>query len=100
MAIVNIAFTALISCCVGCLAGYHGKLACGGETTNEEMRGKYSSAAGNPYDDGCFSNCRAFWYGGSSRVYAESGAYDAEHLSKVEPNVFVIKEHQAKTDQQ
>lgn len=98
VAVANIAFTALISCCVGCLAGYHSKLACGGETTNEEIRGKYTAGGVNPYDDGCVSNCRAFWYGGTSRVYAETGEYDAEYLSKIEPNVFVIKEHQANLD--
>ena len=33
-------YTAVITCCVGCLMGYHGKLAFQGITTNEELRGK------------------------------------------------------------
>jgi hypothetical protein len=41
-------FTGLITCCVGCLSGYHFKLACSGVTTNEEIRGKLFSE--NPYD--------------------------------------------------
>jgi len=80
VAVALIAYTALISCCVGCLAGYHGKLACEGATTNEELRGKFD-ARGNPYDEGCSGNCNAFWYGGTSRVYADRGAYDAKSLS-------------------
>ena len=60
-------FTGLIVCCVGGLSCYHSRLACTGTTTNEELRGKYDSL--NPYDEGCPQNCKAFCYGGSSRVY-------------------------------
>ncbi len=70
-AIALLIYTALISCCVGCLAGYHGKLACEGITTNEEIRGKFGAGRGNPYDLGCAGNCAAFWYGGTSRVYTD-----------------------------
>jgi hypothetical protein len=58
IAMFLLVFTALISLCVGGLACYHGKLACSGMTTNEELRGKYG--AGNPYDQGCNRNCEAF----------------------------------------
>ena len=67
---------------------YHGKLASDGITTNEEIRGKFRDS--NPYDYGCVSNCNAFWYGGTSRIYNDE-PYDAEALSKIEPNVFIIK---------
>ena len=53
IAIALISYTGLIACCVGCMSGYHGKLACYGATTNEEMRGKYDGGLGNPYDYGC-----------------------------------------------
>ena len=69
MAVALIVYTALIACCVGCLASYHGKLACEGATTNEELRGKLER--GNPYDRGCGYNCYAFWFGGTSRIYAD-----------------------------
>ena len=88
ISIALIVYTGLISCCVGCLTSYHGKLVCTGITTNEEIRDKFSDD--NPYDLGCPGNCRAFWYGGTSRVYIE-GEYDAESLSRVEPNVFVME---------
>lgn len=78
ISIALVIFTCLITCCVGCLSGYHGKLVVTGITTNEEIRGKVSEQ--NPYDLGCFGNCWAFWYGGTSRVYIE-GTYDAESLS-------------------
>ena len=82
-------YTALITCCVGCLASYHGKLAFQGITTNEDIRGKYAGFASNPHDRGCSSNCRAFWYGGTSRIYS-AVPYDPEALSH-EPNVFIIE---------
>jgi hypothetical protein len=72
---------------VGGLSCYHGKLAAGGQTTNEEMRGKYGN--GNPYDEGCHKNCRTFCQSGTSRIYSED--YDSEAISKREANVFVIK---------
>ena len=71
-------FTGLITCCVGCLSGYHCKLACSGVTTNEEIRGNLFNE--NPYDEGCSANCNAFWYGGTSRVYVD-GTYDVKALS-------------------
>ena len=80
-------FTALISLCVGGLSCYHGKLACSGMTTNEELRGKYG--AGNPYDQGCNRNCEAFCKSGKSRIFEDN--YDTESLSIIEANVFVIK---------
>lgn len=80
-------YTALITLCVGGLSCYHGKLAAGGQTTNEEMRGKYSN--GNPYDEGCRQNCRIFCHSGTSRIYSEH--YSTEELSKKEANVFVIR---------
>ena len=83
-------YSSLITCCVGCLSGYHGKLACAGVTTNEEIRGKFENGGINPYDEGCAGNCRAFFYGGTSRVYIE-GPYDVKALNVVEPNVFVIE---------
>merc|ERR1712054_157817 len=86
-------YTGIIVCCVGCLSGYHGKLACDGVTTNEEIRGKVAES--DVYDEGCMKNCRAFWYGGTSRVYIE-GTYDTEALTLVEPNVFVIKPPQGR----
>lgn len=98
MSVALIAYTLLIACCVGCLAGYHGKLACEGATTNEELRGKFD-ARGNPYDLGCGGNCSAFWKGGTSRIYPDQGQYDAEALSQAEPNVFVIKQHKPKSDE-
>lgn len=82
-----LAFSALISLCVGGLGGYHGKLAINGQTTNEEMRGKYGN--GNPYDHGWRSNCRAFCDSGTSRIFDAN--YDTERLSIVEANVFVLK---------
>ena len=91
MSMALLVFAGLMGCCVGCLAGYHGKLACDGITTNEEIRGKFSTANGtNPYDKGCIKNCRAFWYGGTSRIYLK-GRYDTRALSLLEPNVFVIE---------
>jgi hypothetical protein len=58
------------------------------------MRGKYDN--GNIYDDGCCHNTVAFCYGGTSRVLKsskidEDEEYNVNHLSQVEPNVFVIK---------
>ena len=88
MSIGLIIYTSLITCCVGCLAGYHGKLAVAAVTTNEEIRGKFANT-GNPYDEGCVRNCRSFWYGGTSRVYLQE-PYDTRALSLIEPNVFVI----------
>ena len=73
--------------CVGGLVCYHGRLACKGMTTNEEIRQKYAE---NPFDEGCKGNCKAFWYGGTSRVFTMQ-EYDEEELSKVEPNIFVLK---------
>ena len=86
-------YTVLITCCVGGLAGYHGKLAAVGMTTNEELRGKYGNSL-NPHDKGCSGNCKAFWYGGTSRIYSAE-PYDIEAV-KNEPNVFII---QAKPNQ-
>jgi len=79
-------FTVCIVFCVGGLACYHGKLACGNQTTNEEIRGKYDH--GNPYDQGCSTNCKAFLFKGLSRVYEED--YDLRSVCKTEPNVFLI----------
>ena len=90
MSLALLIFCSLITCCVGCLAGYHGKLAFDGVTTNEEIRGKFSNGNQNPYDEGCGGNCRNFWYGGTSRIYSDQ-PYDIEAISKIEPNVFVIK---------
>ena len=90
ISIAMLFYTALITCCVGGLTGYHGKLACEGITTNEEIRGKFRNGHENPYDEGCTQNCKSFFYGGTSRVYCE-GDYDVEALSKIEPNVFVIE---------
>lgn len=84
-----IIYTSLITCCVGCLMSYHGKLAFQGVTTNEEIRGKYSVASANPHDKGCRGNCKAFWFGGTSRVYGAE-PYDVEAV-KHEPNVFVLE---------
>lgn len=55
-------YGATITCCVGGLTSYHGKLACNNETTNEEIRGKYGGALGNPYDKGCSTNCHEFCF--------------------------------------
>jgi hypothetical protein len=82
-----IVYTGLITCCVGGMSCYHGKLAWSGQTTNEELRGKYNN--GNPYDEGCRRNCSAFCSSGTSRIFTES--YDPEQLSLTEANVFVIK---------
>ena len=54
MSLALLIFCSLITCCVGCLAGYHGKLAFDGVTTNEEIRGKFSNGNQNPYDEGDF----------------------------------------------
>jgi energy-converting hydrogenase Eha subunit G len=78
ISIALVVFTALISCCVGGLSAYHGKLACSGITTNEEIRGKYNDM--NPFDEGCSGNCKAFWFGGTSRVYID-GTYDVKAMS-------------------
>ena len=88
ISIVMCGYTSLITCCVGCLSSYHGKLACENVTTNEEIRGKFENGNVNPYDQGCSGNCRSFWFGGVSRVYADN--YNIEALSKTEPNVFII----------
>ena len=79
-------FTSTIVCCVGGLSCYHAKLACMNVTTNEDLRGKLST--GNPYNQGCKKNCRAFWYGGTSRL---SPGYNVEIAAAVEPSVFIIK---------
>ena len=90
IAIALTIYTALITCCVGCLCSYHGKLAFQGMTTNEELRGKYGGhGSRNPHDKGCSGNCRAFWFGGTSRIYSAE-PYDIE-AAKNEPNVFIIK---------
>ena len=73
-------FAGLMGLCVGCLSGYHGKLAIEGVTTNEEIRGKFSNGSINPYDNGCMKNCSAFWFGGTSRIYGQD-EYDVEELS-------------------
>ena len=80
----------LITCCVGGLTSYHSKLACNNETTNEEIRGKYGGALGNPYDKGCKDNCGEFCFKYKSRVLAEED-YDLESQSKKEPMVFLFK---------
>jgi len=80
-------FCAMITLCVGGLVFYHGRLACLGLTTNEEIRANYGQ---NPYDLGCSGNCRAFWYGGTSRVHSKVD-YSEEDLCKLEPNVFVLR---------
>jgi len=85
---VLLVFTASIVCCVGGLSCYHSRLACTGATTNEELRGKFTKG-GNPYDEGCHTNCRAFCYGGESRILSEG--YNEMIASTVEPNVFIIK---------
>jgi palmitoyltransferase ZDHHC9/14/18 len=48
ISLLILVYTACIICCTSGLSCYHGKLACCGETTNEEIRGKY--IGGNPYD--------------------------------------------------
>lgn len=71
--------------------GYHGKLASQGVTTNEEIRGKFGYGSVNPHDDGCGGNCKAFWYGGISRVY-NTGPYDIKAaVARNEPNIFIIE---------
>ena len=89
MALAMTIYTGLITCCVGCLWAYHGKLAFQGITTNEELRGKFSGSIRNPYDRGCSGNCKSFWFGGTSRVYS-ADPYDIEAV-KNEPNVFIIE---------
>lgn len=59
-----------------------------GATTNEELRGKYTER-GNPFDEGCRGNCKAFCFGGTSRVLTEG--FNVEIMSATEPNVFVVK---------
>lgn len=86
--IILMAYVTLISCCLSGLSCYHSKLACVGATTNEELRGKYG-VEGNPYDEGCSRNCRAFCYGGTSRVLCEH--YNETIASAVEPNVFIVQ---------
>ena len=83
-----IVYTSTIVCCVGGLSCYHTGLAVRGATTNEELRGKFGKD-GNPYNEGCQKNCRAFCYGGTSRVFADQ--YNEEIAASIEPNVFVIK---------
>lgn len=79
----------MILCCVGGLSCYHSQLACKGTTTNEELRGKFDKEAnGNPYNEGLSRNCRAFCYGGTSRVL--NLGYNEQIASAVEPNVFII----------
>lgn len=70
-------YTGLITCCVGGLACYHGKLGCAGQTTNEEIRGKYGN--GNPYDEGCKKNCNTFCQSGTSRIFTDD--YDTRYYS-------------------
>ena len=70
VAIIMIVYTSTIVCCVGGLSCYHTGLAVRGATTNEELRGKFGKG-GNPYNEGCSRNCRAFCYGGTSRIFAE-----------------------------
>ena len=51
IAIVLITYTGLIFCVAGCImSGYHGRLACYGSTTNEQIQGKYEGGLENPYD--------------------------------------------------
>ena len=89
LGVTILAYTSLIVCCVGGLSCYHSSLACTGATTNEELRGKFSKEPeGNPYNEGFSKNCRAFCYGGTSRVLYEG--YNEEIASAVEPNVFLI----------
>ena len=91
MSMALLIYSGLMACCVGCLMGYHGKLACDGITTNEELRGKFGRLGRkNPYDNGCSKNCKAFWYGGTSRIYIKQ-EYDIKALSLIEPNVYVIE---------
>ena len=61
-------FCVLVLCCTGCLFCYHTRLAFKGITTNEAMRGKHKEH--NPYSKGCLGNCRALWFGGTSRIYS------------------------------
>ena len=89
--VVILAFTACIVFCLCPLSTYHGKLACAGQTTNEDLRGKYSRYGGNIFDEGCPANCRAFCYGGTSRVLQpQNFTFNDEELSRMEPNIFVI----------
>jgi hypothetical protein len=74
---VLLIYCGLIALCVGGLSGYHSKLAIEGQTTNEELRGRY--AGGNPYNLGCRGNCHAFCSPGQSRLLTED--YDVEALS-------------------
>lgn len=81
-------FTTTIVCCVGGLSCYHGRLALTNATTNEELRGKLTT--GNPYNKGYSHNCRAFCYGGTSRL---SPGYNVEIAAAVEPSVFLSLIH-------
>jgi len=55
------------------------------------MRNKYHQYGGNPFDDGCVANCKAFCFGGSSRVLRrQDQVYREEEVDKLEPNIFII----------
>ena len=58
LAVIMLIIAGLFLCSVFGLFCFHCKLAGCGETTNEELRGKF--AQGNPFDEGCTRNWKVF----------------------------------------
>jgi len=79
VAVVLVAYCAIISCCVGGLSAYHWGLVCRNATTNEELKDKWEGKP-NPYDHGCCTNCSSILFTSARGSYMHEGM---EHLQQL-----------------